>query len=354
MRQRKYALPRHTLLAKQGARTGAFLVDFAIVLALTFGFVFALFRPIFKSRVNNDLALIDKEQLNSGLYVKNEESGKTERISGKAEYTVFVDTLEYFYLHYMPGVNLKDGLEGSKDPKTYTVEWFNENVLSIKEDAEYKCFEYQKTDGVDDPSKIGVKIEDAPIDVTNKLVQQAYVDAIILVFNKISNVAKAGADYMLISTMQYVVSLFVSACLVYILVPWLMKNGQTLGKKVFGLALANSDGYKFENKRLLMRILPFVVVDASLFLLIGVSLYIVMSIILVMFLVSFALAMSSPKRMSLHDLTARSIVIDLKGSVLFENIAEEEAYVLKEDNLLWEENERSDDEGEEPEISYEK
>lgn len=355
MRERKYTLPRHTVLAKQGARTGAFLVDLAIVLALTFGFVFAIFRPIFKNRVNGDLALIEKEQINSGLYIKNEESGAAERISGKSEYTVFVDSLEYFYLHYMPATDLKDGLEGCKDPKTYTIEWFNTNVLGINnDDIEYKCFEYQKTGDVDDPTKIGVRIEGVSDDIVNKLIQQAYVDAIILVFNKISNVEKAGADYMLISTMQYVVSLIVSAGLVYVLVPWLMKNGQTLGKKAFGLGLANSDGYKFENKRLLMRILPFTVVDASLFLLIGVSLYIVMSIILVMFLVSFALAMSSPKRMSLHDYTARTIVIDLKNSKIFETIDEEEKYVLKEDNLLWEEDNRTDEDGEEPEISYEK
>ena len=121
---------------------------------------------------------------------------------------------------------------------------------------------------------------------------------------------------------------------------------------MFGLGLANSDGYLLDNKRLFMRLLPLVVVDASLLLLIGVNLYIVMSIVLIMFLVSFALAMSSPKKMSLHDITARTIVVDLKNSKLFASVSEEEAYVLKEDNLLWEE--KSDNEGEEPEISYEK
>ena len=355
MAQRKYTLPRHTILAKQGARTGAFLVDLALTLVLTFVFVFGVFRPIFKKRVNGDLALIEKEQINSGLYLKNEEKGNAERISGKSEYTVFVDALEYFYFHYMPGVDLKEELEASKDPKTFTVEWFNENVLEIKENSEYDCFEYQKNGEEDDLTKIGVLKEDASIDITNKLVQTKYVDAIVNVFNDQSNVKEAGADYMLISTMQYVVSLFVSACLIYILVPWLFKDGQTFGKKVFKLGLANSDGYRFSSKRLIMRLVPFVVVDAALFLLIGVNLYIVLSIVLIMFLVSFALAMSSPKHMSLHDLTARTIVIDLKNSTLFSTVAEEEAYVLKEDNLLWEEdNQKSDEEGEEPEISYEK
>ena len=351
MAERKYTLPRHTILAKQGPRTGAFLIDLASVVALTLAFVFAIFRPIFKSRVNSDLALIEKEQINSGLYIKNEK-GNAERISGKEEYSVFVDSLVYFYFNYMPNVDIKDGFEGSKDPKSFTVEWFNENILEIKEDSQYSCFEYQKNGEEDDKTKIGVKKADASIDMTNKLVQQKYVDAILYVFNNQENVNKAGGDYMIISTMQYVVSIFVSSILVYIVLPFILKNGQTLGKKVFGLGLANSDGYVLDNKRLFMRLVPFVVVDASLLLLIGVNLYIVLSIVLVMFLVSFALAMSSPKRMSLHDLVGRTIVVNLKESTLFSSVSEEENYVLKEDNLLWEEKEN--EEGEEPEISYEK
>ena len=101
-----------------------------------------------------------------------------------------------------------------------------------------------------------------------------------------------------------------------------------------------------------MRFVPFAVIDISLFFLILVNLYVVLLIVLIIFLVSFALAMSSPKRMSLHDLTARTIVVDLKSSTLFSTVQEEEAYVLKEDNLLWEE--KKDDEGEEPELKYEK
>ena len=38
MAQRKYALPRHTLLAKNGARTGAFLIDLGVAIAITMAF----------------------------------------------------------------------------------------------------------------------------------------------------------------------------------------------------------------------------------------------------------------------------------------------------------------------------
>ena len=346
MRQRKYTLPRHTNLAKNGARTGAFFVDLAIALGLTLLFVFALFKPVFKNKVNHYQSIIKEENLASGLYVKNEESGGAERISGQADYSVFVEALEKFYFEYMP----------SKKPEsasTYTMEWFNKNILLVGDET-YNCFEYQKTDGVDDPSKLATRIEDASDNLVNKLVQGKYVDAIMDDLNNIPEVAKAGANYMTISTLQYVVSILISGALVYILVPLILKNGQTFGKKAFGLGLANSDGYKFSNSRLLMRFLPFAIVDISLFFMILVNLYLVLLIVLIIFLVSFALAMSSPKRMSLHDITGRTIVVDLKSSTLFETVDEEEKFVLKEDNLLWEEDEKKDEDGEEPELRYEK
>ena len=345
MIQRKYTLPRHTNLAKNGARTGAFFVDLAIALALTLLFVFALFRPVFKGKVDGYQATIRKESVTSGLYLKNEETGGTQRIPGTSDYTVFVEALEKFYFEYMP----------SKKPETaevYTMEWFNKNILLVG-DSTYNCFEYQKTGDQDDPSKLATRIEGVSDNLVNKLVQGKYVDAIMDELNKIPEVAKAGAMYMTFSTLQYVASIFISGVIVYILVPWLMKNGQSFGKKIFGLGLANSDGYKFTNSRLLMRFVPFAVIDISLFFMILVNLYLVLLIVLIIFLVSFALAMSSPKRMSLHDLTAQSIVIDMKSSTIFATVEEEEAYVLKEDNLLWEDI-KKDEDGEEPELKYEK
>ena len=345
MRQRKYTLPRHTNLANNGSRTGAFFIDLAICGALIILFVFAMFKPIFKSKVTQYQNIIKEESVASGLYLKNEETGDTQRIPGTSDYTVFVEALEKFYFEYMP----------SKKPEkadTFTMEWFNKEILLVGDET-YNCFEYQKTGDVDDPSKLATRIEGASDNLVNKLVQGKYVDAIMDDLNKIPEVAKAGASYMTLSTLQYVASIFIAGALVYILMPIILKNGQTIGKKVFGLGLANSDGYKFTNTRLLMRFVPFAVVDISLFFMILVNLYLVLLIVLIIFLVSFALAMSSPKRMSLHDLTAQTIVVDLKTSTLFSTVEEEESYVLREDNLLWEDT-KKDEDGEEPELRYEK
>ena len=344
MAGKKYTLPRHTLLAKNGARTGAFFIDLAVALGITMLFVFALFRPVFKKSKTADLDLIKHEELNSGLYFANEK-GEPTNFSADSDYTVFIDSMKYFYFSYLPGENIKEGLEPSKEKREYTIDWFNENILDINEDIQYKVFE------VKNPGEIGVVKEGADPILVNKVVQAGYVWSISDIFNDLANVKKANIHYETLSAISYVASMFIAGSITYILIPWLLKDGQTVGKKVFGLGLATSNGYKFRNKQLLMRFMPAAVMIVALFLLMYVDIFLDLSIVGIVFLVSFAVAMSSPKHMALHDFTAQSIVVDLKNSKLFETMVEEEAYVLKEDNLF---EDIQPSEGEEPELKYEK
>ena len=344
MSQKKYTLPRHTNLAKQGTRTSAFLVDLAITLLFVVFFVFAVIRPITKNKRNEYNSFIDAARLESGLYV--EKDGKVQTLEGGQEYKLYLYPLEDFYKNYMTSDAIPE-----KDRIEYTVEWFNKNVLKIGVEDEYQCFKYDQTGGVDDPSKLGVLIEGKE-DNASIFLQKQYKIAVLEVFNNISSVAEAGAKFMILSTSTYVIGIFLAGVVSYVVIPWILKDGQTLGKKIFKLGLADADGYKFHNNRLLMRFMPFVVVDVSLFFLVLINLFIVLSIVMVVFLVSFTLAMSSPKRMSLHDFTAQTIVVDLKTSKIFSTIQEEEEYVLREDHLL--DDVVPEATGEEPELRYEK
>ena len=82
------------------------------------------------------------------------------------------------------------------------MEWFNKEILLVGDET-YNCFEYQKTGDEDDPSKLATRIEGVSDNLVNKLVQGKYVDAIMDDLNKIPEVAKAGASYMTLSTLQY-------------------------------------------------------------------------------------------------------------------------------------------------------
>lgn len=344
MAGKKYTLPRHTNLAKNGARTGAFFIDLAIAVLVTMLFIFALFRPVFKKSKTADMDLIKAEQYNSGLFLKDEK-GELSNIPSTSEYTEFINHMKYFYFNYLPGVNIDEDKEASKEKREYTVEWFNTNILDIREDAEYKVFE------VKNEGEIGTVIEGSDPVFVNKVVQKGYVYSVSDILGDLENIKKANAHFALLSTLSYIPSIFIAGIITYIVIPLVLKDGQTVGKKVFGLGLATSNGYKFRNKQLIMRFMPSAIMIVAMFLLMAVDIFLVLSIVGIVFLVSFAIAMSSPKHMSLHDFTAQSIVIDLKNSKIFESMVEEEAYVLKEDNLF------EDIEmcaGEEPEIKYEK
>ena len=352
MARKKYTLPRHTNLAKQGARTGAFFVDLALLVALSLAFVFAIFMPIFRPKMNECNDLIDHERINSGLYYKNE-NGEVSILPGDSEVSVFVDAMEYYYFHYLPGENIKEGLQPSKEKRVTTVEWFNSTILEIDENSDESYFEYKEVDGVIDKSQIGVLKEGVSNQYAYTFITNKYKSTIVYDFNLLKEIDEAGNAIMLRSTIAYVVSSIVSGALIYILIPFIFKNGQTVGKRIFHLGLANADGYKFSNAKLFMRYMPFFVIDLSFLIILRMNFYIVLTMVLTLFLVSFTLAMASPKRMSLHDFTAQTLVVDLKTSILFSNSGEEEAYILKEDNQEIE-NIVSENAGEEPELKYEK
>ena len=71
---------------------------------------------------------------------------------------------------------------------------------------------------------------------------------------------------------------------------------------------------------------------------------------------------ATPKHMALHDLTALTMVIDYKESIIFNNSFEELEYIEMEEKKdearhkerLMSDKSKYDDETEEPEISYEK
>ena len=355
MVQRKYTLPRHTNLAKQGKRTGAFLIDLAIWVALSLGLFFGCFNFVFRGMTKPNNELISRERINSGLYIENEK-GEPELISSNENYQVFIDSLKYYYFNYLPGQDIKEGLEAckTKDDTKASAEWFNRNILEIEVQDSSKYFTYVMVGDEPDKTQIGVKKDDVIVDLANSFIQKKYQSTIIEDFNTIDYIAKAGAVSMFYSTLSFEIATFIAAVTTYIVLPWVLKNGQSVGKKVYNLGLAEIYGYKFKNHQLLMRFMPLGVCILSLVLLVYVNIYLDIAIFLIIFLVSFALAMASQKKTSLHDLTARTLVVDLKESILFENEIEEEQYILKEDNLL-EEDEKSDEEsGEEPELSYEK
>ena len=129
------------------------------------------------------------------------------------------------------------------------------------------------------------------------------------------------------------VSLLVADVIIYFIVPLLLKNGQTLGKKCFGLAVIRTNGVKITPPVLLIRsiigqfametIVPLTIVAMML---LG-SLGFVGTISLVLFAVlEIGVMIYTKTNSSIHDLLTDSVVVDMSSQQIFETQEERTEY----------------------------
>ena len=353
MAHKKYTLPRHTNLAKLGPRIGAFLVDLAISFGLALGFYFGAFQFVFKSRVNEIVGIVTQEKINSKLY--DNEDGKVKNWDKDSNDNDIKDGLAYFYTVYIPEVEASSNepvilTDGTKVDKKdfFTVEWFNKNVLKVETDGA-GLFEYVKDgDNVDKNVVANIK-SDALHEVVNRYLQEAcYVARYD--FENLSTIKTISNERGFLISAEFVAASLIATSISYILIPFIIKRGATIGKKIFGLCLADSDGYIIKNWQLFMRAMPLQVVILALLIPIWKEFALLGTTLVIILLVSFGIAMASPKHSALHDFAGRTIVVDAKTSILFENMFEEEKYIAEEDNIELD----LPISGEEPDLKYEK
>ena len=376
MALRKYTLPRHTNLASQGLRIVASIVDFAIALALTLLFYFAGANLIISSTTTGLRNQIDTYKVESHLEIRKEDGSVS--IIQSNDPTDYENSLQGFYLRYMagnpsegeavaPNSNKPLNIDGKEVlPKDYyTIRYYNETVLGITQEnpdgeqsSSYWTFEKDE-EGNYLKDKLAIRRTQRYDPERGKVVDLTDTDFLVAyqnVYIRAYQVLVTQDFYLKDSNTLYFYyqlgltsSIFLAGLITYIVIPYFIKNGQTVGKKIFKLGLATYDGYKMNDYQLLLRFVPILVVDLSLLLPFWSTIFSALIIPIVTLLVSFALMMASPKRAALHDFAARTIVIDYESSTIFKNELEEETYIAKEDGIIPDESE-----GEEPELRYEK
>jgi len=359
MRMKTYTLPRHTNLANQGLRITAAIVDFAINLALILALIYGVFNFAFANLTQKYVNEMNRYQVESHLRVYTEDN-KTRYVDDDSN--AYREAIEGYYLRYLAGKPLEgeavapNASEVIKvDDKEYlpseyyNVQFFNEKVLGITQDdpegsLSESYFTYPKDkDGNYLKDCLGVprsetynpttqKVE--PISEDGLRIKYAviYTDAVLNLTSQKFYRDVSQTCYFIYQA-ELALALVIAGLIVYVLLPFILHNGQTLGKKIFKLGLASYDGYKFHDYQLLLRFVPYLIMSASLLLPIWTSIGLTIAIFLVVVLISFAFMMASPKKTALHDFAARTLVIDLAGSTIFENEIDEEIYIRKEDGL---------------------
>ncbi len=120
------------------------------------------------------------------------------------------------------------------------------------------------------------------------------------------------------------------------IVPLILKNGQTLGKKVFGIGVMRTDGVKVTPIFMFMRtilgkytvetMVPVLVVIMIYFNLIG---YLGLILIGGLLVVQIVLMVTSKTNAPIHDRLASTVTVDMQSQMIFESTEELTAYKNK-------------------------
>lgn len=121
-------------------------------------------------------------------------------------------------------------------------------------------------------------------------------------------------------------SVLIAYLLLEFLVPLLFGNGQTLGKKVFGVGVMREDGVKINPLMLFVRtvlgkytletMIPIMVVLLIFFNAMGIFGLVVLGILII---VELAVLMTGATRPMIHDKMARTICVDIASQLIFES-----------------------------------
>ena len=124
-----------------------------------------------------------------------------------------------------------------------------------------------------------------------------------------------------------VACLGVATFIFFLVVPLCFKNGETLGKLMFKLCLANKLGYRISKMQLIPRFLLSMVVVVVLYFVVGLNL-ISLGILTFLALGSYSMAIFTKEHKALHDFVSGTLVVDKVHSEIFKNY--DEAIRIKE------------------------
>lgn len=131
-------------------------------------------------------------------------------------------------------------------------------------------------------------------------------------------------------------SILVAVLLLEFVVPLLLKNGQTLGKKIFGVALMRNDGVKVSSVQMFIRtvlgkftieiMIPVYIFMMIFFNTIGIIAVAILGAILVGELLSLALSKTNSL---IHDSIAGTVAVDMASQMIFDSADEKIEYIKR-------------------------
>lgn len=177
-------------------------------------------------------------------------------------------------------------------------------------------------------SKDDKKLYDA-----NKEAMQSDQELVGIYKNVINKLGKLINMTLLMLTLGTMIAILV----VEFVIPLFLKNGQTIGKKMFGICLMMDNGVKVRTTPLFIRALlgkfaieTMIPLYTIILLFFGQVNAIVLFLAVLMLIASMLLIIINPKNALIHDVISYTVVVDKNSQMIFNN--QEELIKYKEEN----------------------
>ena len=145
-------------------------------------------------------------------------------------------------------------------------------------------------------------------------------------FQQDSEAIMLSSKLMSATLLILAVGLFVSFLVSDFIVPLILGNGQTLGKKIFGICLMRDDGVKISPVMLFIRAIlgkftieTMVPVFLVMLILVGGAGFIGLAAIVAIYVFDAALIIKTRTNSTIHDMLAYTVVVDKESQLIFES-----------------------------------
>lgn len=314
---------KNITLAKKSKRILARLIDFSMLLILSISTFFALTPVTFDSATyNNNVTKNIEIYKECGLYVNK--NGSYFAMTSVGTFSTLNDLTSYEF----------DFNKGTKVDITkcmyifYTTKYadfggdYNLSIDNFRSQILKINTEESNIKDVTFGDSTVIELIDASKEKTTvTFICDQFNSACNIVSNssRIQANESANKKIMLYSILYIIPCLFVWALVLELIIPLCMKDGQTIGKKIFKIIVITSDGYKLKKIQLLPRFLAYIFIEVYLgFATFGGA-----------FLISYTMFLFTKKRRCIHDYIAKTCVVDKELSIVFKNKRLENKYKEK-------------------------
>ena len=171
----------------------------------------------------------------------------------------------------------------------------------------------------------------------NKLPQDVVIalEDCIKSINSNPKISEAYIMMMNLTLLMVSVSFLLSFVILELIVPAIFKNGQTIGKKIFSLAVMRIDGVKVTPLIMFVRsilgkytvetMIPLIIILMAFY---GVANIVMLMVIPLILLFELILIIATKTNSMIHDILSSTVLVDLQSQMIFDSVEAKNEYRL--------------------------